>query len=451
MNKYFVKQTNASLQNLDKDLPNECEQPIQLEELVENEIEVNEEIVDLDENENIDEPYLEENENIDEPCHENERPETRFDLNIYDPQVWDNLDAKMRDLLVKKDPIRETNLKFPMDEHNRHFSSNYYLRMLPNGETKDRKWLVYSKELDKVFCFCCKLFKTMNSRSQLTSEGIRDWKHLGEKLKQHESSIEHLTNLRSCIELQIRLKTNQTIDTELQELIKKDRLHWKNVIIRIIAVVKCLAKHNLAFRGTNEKIYEDGNGNFLGLLEMIAEFDPVMQHHFRLIQDKKIHYHYLSHKIQNELIAILASNVKHAIIEKIKTAKYFSVILDCTPDASHKEQMTLILRCVDVSSTPINIEEYFLEFLNMEDTSGLGIFNELQNVIESLTLNIDDVRGQGYDNGSNMKGKNLGVQKRLLDINPRAFYMPCGSHCLNLIVCNMANSCVKAKSFFGAC
>src|SRR5436189_147141 len=50
-----------------------------------------------------------------------------------------------------------------------------------------------------------------------------------------------------------------------------------------------------------------------------------------------------------------------------------------------------------------------------------------------------------------MKGKNQGVQKRLLDINPRAFYMPCGSHSLNLVICDMANSCVKAKSFFVAC
>ncbi|XP_034207242.1 zinc finger MYM-type protein 1-like [Prunus dulcis] len=291
----------------------------------------------------------------------------------------------------------------------------------------------------------------MHARSQLASEGSRDWKHLGDKLKQHEKSIEHITNLRSCVELQIRLKTSQTIDKELQELIKKDTLHWKNVMVRIIDVVKCLATHNLAFRGTNEKVFEDGNGNFLGLLEMISEFDPVMQHHFRLIQDKKIHYHYLSHKIQNELIDILASNVKQIIIKKVKEAKYFSVILDCTPDASHKEQMTLILRCVDVSCTPINIEEYFLEFLIVQDTTGLGIFNELQDVIKKLELNIDDVRGQGYDNGSNMKGKNMGVQKRLLDINPRAFYMPCGSHCLNLILCDMAKSCVKAKSFFGAC
>ena len=50
-----------------------------------------------------------------------------------------------------------------------------------------------------------------------------------------------------------------------------------------------------------------------------------------------------------------------------------------------------------------------------------------------------------------MKGKHQGVQKRLLDINPRAFYMPCGCHCLNLVLCDMANSCHKAKTFFGTC
>ena len=48
-----------------------------------------------------------------------------------------------------------------------------------------------------------------------------------------------------------------------------------------------------------------------------------------------------------------------------------------------------------------------------------------------------------------MKGKHQGMQKRLLEINPRALYMPCASHSLNLIVCDMANSCVKAVSFFG--
>ena len=50
-----------------------------------------------------------------------------------------------------------------------------------------------------------------------------------------------------------------------------------------------------------------------------------------------------------------------------------------------------------------------------------------------------------------MRGKHQGVQKRLLDVNPRAFYMPCGYHSFNLVLSDMANSCVKGKSFFGAC
>ncbi|KAK9667913.1 hypothetical protein RND81_13G020400 [Saponaria officinalis] len=48
-----------------------------------------------------------------------------------------------------------------------------------------------------------------------------------------------------------------------------------------------------------------------------------------------------------------------------------------------------------------------------------------------------------------MKGKHQGVQKKLLDKNCRAFFTPCGSHSLNLTLCDMANSCGKAKDFFG--
>jgi hypothetical protein len=39
----------------------------------------------------------------------------------------------------------------------------------------------------------------------------------------------------------------------------------------------------LPFRGTKEKIYQENNGVFLSLIEMIAEFDPVMQEHIHRI------------------------------------------------------------------------------------------------------------------------------------------------------------------------
>ena len=131
-----------------------------------------------------------------------------------------------------------------------------------------------------MFCFCCKVVRQARSKSHLANVGVNDWGHLSDKLKQHEDSLEHLTNLRAWVELRVRLRANQTIDKELQEQIKKDTEHWKQVMIRIIVVVKRLAMNNLAFRGTNEKIYEDSNGNFLGFLESIAEFDPTMKHHF---------------------------------------------------------------------------------------------------------------------------------------------------------------------------
>ncbi|XP_062099617.1 uncharacterized protein LOC133805448 [Humulus lupulus] len=217
----------------------------------------------------------------------------------------------------------------------------------------------------------------MVSVSQLGNKGTKDWRHLGDKLKNHETSNDHIVNMSAWIDLELRLSKNKTIDKDAQERLNKEKEHWRNVLVRIIAIVKNLAKNNLAFRGCNEKIYQENNGNFLSLIEMLAEFDPIMQEHVRRIQNSEIHNHYLGHNIQNELIQLLANEVTNVILKKIKEAKYFSVYL-----------IVLLI--------PIIVEEYFLGFLNVEDTSGKGLFDELAKEIEKLKLDVNDIRGQSH-------------------------------------------------------
>jgi hypothetical protein len=75
-----------------------------------------------------------------------------------------------------------------------------------------------------------------------------------------------------------------------------------------------------------------------------------MREHINRVEKSQKHLarmlHYLGNQIQNQLIDLLSCKVKSTILEMIRTSKYFSVILDCTPDASHKEQISVVLRYV---------------------------------------------------------------------------------------------------------
>jgi len=216
------------------------------------------------------------------------------DFNMYeDPASWPiSISPDLRTNIVKLGPKRVFNFNFPSHvtisssserEIYRRFSTNFYYRKLSNGEKVDRNWLVYSISKDCVFCFCCKLFG-LSVYGSLSTNGTNDWSHLGTKLIEYERSLTHFKCTEKWFDLKIRIQQMSTIDKTNLEIIEKEKIHWRNVLKRILAAIHYLAKHNEAFRGTSDVIFTKNNGKFLGLIEMIGKFDPVMGEHLNSIK-----------------------------------------------------------------------------------------------------------------------------------------------------------------------
>ncbi|XP_029341006.1 uncharacterized protein LOC100575222 [Acyrthosiphon pisum] len=68
--------------------------------------------------------------------------------------------------------------------------------------------------------------------------------------------------------------------------------------------------------------------------------------------------------------------------------------------------------------------------------------------IESFNLKICNLRGQSYDNASNMSGIYSGLQAKIKAVSPLAQFVPCSAHSLNLVGANAASSCKNAVMFF---
>jgi hypothetical protein len=80
---------------------------------------------------------------------------------MFDPRCWMVLMLKSLIYCYKrflKDNYLSS-MVLDTKKNTRRFSASACNRELPNGETCDKEWLVYNKELDKIFCFCYKLLR----------------------------------------------------------------------------------------------------------------------------------------------------------------------------------------------------------------------------------------------------------------------------------------------------
>lgn len=91
-----------------------------------------------------------------------------------------------------------------------------------------------------------------------------------------------------------------------------------------------------------------------------------------------------------------------------------------------------VFRYVDMEE--FQIKEELLGFIELSSTTGSAIKETIIKQIEYCHLNLKNLRKQGYDGGSNMWGKNNGVQALILEDQPLAVYTHCFNHKFNLCI-----------------
>ena len=212
-------------------------------------------------------------------------------------------------------------------------------------------------------------------------------------------------------------------------------------MLRVGSTIKFIAERGLAFRGDEELIGLPRNGNFLGILELLAEYGPFLSTHLKDKTNKGSgNVNYISSTICEELIALMGEGIFNEIVARIKKSKYYSISVDSTPDEAHIDQLTVVLRYME-GCPP---KERFLTFISNCGHTDATMANTLIECLNTHKIDIDDCCGQSYDNAANMSGKYKGMQALNLEKNDLSVFVRCCGYSLNLVGKAAANSCAGA-------
>lgn len=322
----------------------------------------------------------------------------------------------------------------------RHFGSKklkFQLTWLQKWE-----WLSYSKKSDAAFCRYCVFFcqegvgkGSHEKLGSLVTTPFFKWKDAIEKFTSHTKSHYHR---RSTLLAENFLKVfkgeKKDIATEIdsyREILKQEN---RQKLIPIIDTIIFCGEQELPLRGHRDSGPLDlanpkfKDGKFRALLRFRTEAgDNNLKKH---IENSTKNATYTSPDIQNEIIKICGNIIQEKIAIRVNKASCFSIICDETCDFSGIEQVAICVRYLSEE----NIYEDFLSFVPASNLTAENMTHIVISECERLGFNLNNLVGQGYDGASTMSGCFNGVQARIKDLYPKAMFVHCASHRLNLVL-----------------
>ena len=390
-------------------------------------------------------------ENIEKHVAVESEPKTCADLPNWDPGLRPHiLSTSQKRYLILKGPCQPKLVRYPQDSEipankQRHFSSRWY---------EEYPHLEHSVSKDAAFCFVYFLFKERNQDKAWTELGVSSWSKMKGrgtskkgKLAGHFSSENHKEALKSfarfCDPLcQIDAMLDKSIrNGRIEEEVQ--RLEDMRAVKILMDVTRTLARQDIAFRGDGKL---EQNGNFNQVVALVARHCPLLNSWLKNRSSRAYNISYMSPKSQNEMIKLLADDVRQRVIEDIKQARMFGVSADTTPDLSKVDQMTVVCRFVGTDGTP---KERLLSMKPVISKTGNDTAKDIIDVLNSHSLDTDELCFQSYDFAATMSGRYNGAQQILQEkLNKTVPYIPCQAHRSNTVVEHSCNASPIIKDMF---
>ena len=293
-------------------------------------------------------------------------------------------------------------------------------------------WLAYSECEKGALCLYCVMFPQPVRRGIQGAFIVRPFS----KYRQfHDEANDHLLtqwhrNAAEDASNFIRLcnKPEENISSQINSnyriTIERNREKLSSLLERILFC----GMHDTALRGK-----EVDSGNLFDLYKFRAEAeDEVLQKH---LESAPKNARYTSVQTQNELIELSADVLREKIVLQANASiAGFSLIADETTDFSRIQQLSIGIRYVESCEGNIVIHEEFLGFSSLNAMNAEAISKAILNKTEEYGLDMQKLIGQGYDGCSTMAGEVSGIQKRIRELYPKAYFMHCASHRLNLVI-----------------
>jgi hypothetical protein len=325
--------------------------------------------------------------------------------------------------------------------HPRRFQSHWFTTF---------PWLEYSPTKDAAFCFPCFLFSKKPSgkagSDTFTVKGFRNWKKVNDgancSLLVHmgnDSNSAHNYNMKCYDNMKNTIgHIEHMLQRQTQQDIKKNRLRLGTSI----DAVRYLAFQGQSFRGRDESATSKNQGNFCEMVKLLASYNEEVN--AVVLDNAPQNAKYISPQIQKEILDVMASKVQSAIRSEIGDSK-FCLIVDESRDESKREQMAVVVRFVDKEGF---VQERFLDLVHVHDTLSSTLHKELRSVLSYHNLDVQNIRGQGYDGASNMRGEWNGLQAKFREDFPYAYYVHCFAHQLQLALVAASKEVYEVENFF---